>query len=88
MIKFRSRPDPLGRVTVGLGLSAENIRRLQQGDPILFPADELGFAGADVLIFVGDTEQSMTRALRASTDRSTRWNIDPKLGDIDEGHQP
>jgi len=66
VIKFvGSMPD--GRTVVGLGLSAENIRRLQADQPIVVELRELGFAGSPhlVAIFTGETEAAIVDRLRA-----------------------
>lgn len=44
------------------GLSAENIRRLQQGKPIDIDMSELGMRG-HIMIFAGKNEDSMKQAL-------------------------
>lgn len=46
-----------------LGLSDENIRRLQKDEPIKFNLKELGFEDFEVLIFNGKTEQDMQKTL-------------------------
>lgn len=45
--------------TIVLGLSDENVKRLQAGDPIFFNLKELEMGDANVLIFNGRTEESM-----------------------------
>ena len=50
-----------GRLII-LGLSKENIRRLQKDRPIDIDLSELGLSG-HIFIFAGDTEESMTRQL-------------------------
>lgn len=62
MIKLRTT-DATGRIRLTFGLSAENIRRLQDGQPILFNLDEFGFE-SEVLIITGETEESMKDDLR------------------------
>lgn len=65
MIKFRG--DHEGTPLVGLGLSEENMNRLKQGMPILIKTDEmeklLGVK-AEIFIFYGQTEESMTADLQ------------------------
>ena len=41
------------------GLSEWNIRKLKEGDPILFNLSELGLPPQDVAIFYGATEEIM-----------------------------
>ena len=61
MIKFLG--DHEGTPLVGLGLSEENVNRLKQGMPILIKTEEveklLGVK-AEIFIFYGQTEESMT----------------------------
>jgi hypothetical protein len=47
-----------GRVVV-LGLSHENLARLKAGKPIDIDGDELGLGATRIVIFAGETEQSM-----------------------------
>ena len=62
MIKFSSVEEN-GRRRIYLGLSTENIKRLEEGKPILFAADELGFDG-EIVIFTGATEERMKADLK------------------------
>ena len=48
---------------VFLGLSAENLRLLQEGRLILVQMSELGFEGR-IAIFYGETEEQMLRDLK------------------------
>jgi hypothetical protein len=49
-----------------LGLDAENIRRLQQGQPILVSLAELGGTD-DVLIMAGETLEDIAKELEKAT---------------------
>lgn len=51
-----------GRPVLVVGLSSENIRRLQVGQPIYFDMAEVGITG-QCLIFTGPSEQAMADAL-------------------------
>lgn len=62
MIKFFTRGND-GRPFLGIGLSRENLRRLHLGQPILFDAREVGYIDANVLIMVGETEETMRRQI-------------------------
>jgi hypothetical protein len=55
---------PGGRAALILGLSHENVKRLMDGKPIHFEADQLGLDKWDVIIFVGETEQAMEEDLK------------------------
>ena len=50
-------------LTLLLGLSKENVKRLQQGKPILVETHLVGGPPDAVVIFAGDTEESMTQQL-------------------------
>lgn len=63
MIKF-TMTGKNGRKLIGLGLSAENIKRLRAADPIFFDAGEVGLDGYDVLIMAGDTEDTISADLQ------------------------
>lgn len=62
MIKFTGTYKD-GRRLLGIGLSRENIRRLQEDQPILFEASLLGFDGY-VLIIAGENEWEMAAAIQ------------------------
>lgn len=57
MIKARATIND-GQVMVVIGLSDENIRRLQAGLPIDTDLSEIGLAGR-LFIFSGETEEAM-----------------------------
>lgn len=61
MLKIRTQTKD-GRLAIILGLSAENIRRLQADQPIHFDLDTLGIEGV-MTIISGDTEDSMKETL-------------------------
>jgi hypothetical protein len=52
--------------TIVLGLSAENVRRLQEDKPILIDLAELGLPSQRVLIFTGTTEAEMAAELQGA----------------------
>jgi hypothetical protein len=63
MIQF-SGSDNDGKRFIGIGLSAENVRRIREGDPAVVDLTPHGFAGAEVVIFYGRTEQEMEAMVR------------------------
>jgi hypothetical protein len=68
MIKFRGT-DKNDVPVVGFGLSEANVQRLKQGMPILIDTDdtkELFGVPAQIVIFYGNTEESMQEELRAT----------------------
>lgn len=48
---------------VFLGLSKINIEKLQDGYPMAFNLNELGLPDQRIIIFAGDTEQTMAKEL-------------------------
>ena len=46
-----------------LGLSAKNIELLQQGKPIIVHGNDLGIKNIQILIFAGDTEETMAKEM-------------------------
>ena len=62
-----------------LGLNKENIKRLQKGQPIMFNLAELGIEGMNMLIFTGDTEESMAKDLMDITGQNQWPNFGPKV---------
>jgi hypothetical protein len=72
MIKFKSeRPD--GSQLLGFGISAENVKLLKAGKPILVDLAEMGEKGA-VLIFFAETEADLMELAK------------PMIGDKTEIH--
>jgi hypothetical protein len=66
MIKFQATNPENGRKILGLGLSHGNLERLKEGQPIHFNAEEMHLPEMrfnEVLIYVGETEDSMRRDL-------------------------
>lgn len=68
MIKFHATNPANGRKILGLGLSHGNLDRLKEGKPIHFNAEQMGLTDLrvnEVLIYVGETEDSMRSDLAA-----------------------
>lgn len=65
MIKAVINREP-GRPLVLLGISAENVRRLRDNQPILFDGAEISLPGYEFSIVYGDTEQALVGELRAA----------------------
>lgn len=63
MIKFVAS-TPHSDILFGFGLSRENINQLVKGNPIKLNLEEMGFAGVDVLIFFGETEEQMAEDMK------------------------
>lgn len=68
-----------------IGLSHDNLARLKEGRPISFtwrftPAADFGCSGSiEMLIFSGETEQSMMREMHEFIGPDTELSISPKL---------
>lgn len=54
--------------SIVFGLSDENIKRLQGGNPIHFNLNELGMPDTDVFIFNGKDEQEMYKMFKDQID--------------------
>ena len=65
-----------------IGLSHANLARLKKGQPISCSGAHFGLSGdIEVMIFAGETEQSMARELEALIGPATNVSIDPRLRD-------
>lgn len=65
-----------------IGLSHMNLDRLREGRPIHCTARDFGFdSDAEILIFSGETEQSMARDMAELVGPNTDVKIDPRLRD-------
>lgn len=66
MIKFTAAGQNI--TLVGLGLEPENIRRMEQGQPVRVRLADLGFVGAagaiQLLIFTGANREAMEAAMQ------------------------
>jgi hypothetical protein len=65
MIKFVTQSKD-GAKVIGLGLEAENINRLIDGQPIAFDMAELGLPGQKILIMYGESQDDIKQQLRDS----------------------
>lgn len=78
---FRATADGKNGPLAILGLSAENVKRLQAGQPIHVPAkSEIGL-NKGLILFYGETEHQMMNEIRALIGPDTKAHIDPKLGE-------
>lgn len=80
MIKAAGR-DGNGRPLLVLGITAENVAKLKQGDPILIRSEQMGRLGLPELSLVicyGDTEGNIIAELEAQglTDEDTEKRIE------------
>lgn len=73
MIKFTLAGKD--RTLVGLGLSAENMKRMIEGNPVFFKGEELGFEGVDFIIMTGETEEAIKGELKKyfKIDKEVDW---------------
>lgn len=68
-----------GRRCVILGLSAENIKRLQAGEPIFLELEDI-LVDTPICIFTGDTEEQMAADLHDYMDaanKNVHWSDEP-----------
>lgn len=63
MLKAKARTKA-GKEILIIGLSAENIRRLQAGEPLSFSLSEVAMGEGDCLVIAGGSEQDL--AMRVS----------------------
>lgn len=70
-----------GRELLILGLSHENLTRLKSEKPIAFRGDTVGLPGIEILIFAGETEQSMARDMAEFVGPNTRVSISKRVTD-------
>ncbi len=75
MLRAVTRNEESDRPTLVMGLSAENVRRLQAGKPISFDARELGI-DCNIVIFAGETEDAMAAELETAFGPPRRANSD------------
>lgn len=66
---------------VVLGLSDQNIMRLEAGEPIAFAGEEVDVPGVEFLIFAGRTEATMARELADLIGPDTKVRMDPRTTD-------
>lgn len=74
MVKFSADTEG-GTKILGLGLSKENVKHLQEGHPIFIQAAQtkklIGCA-SDILLFYGETEESMKADMENFMSPSTK----------------
>lgn len=79
MIKFTASGKDV--ILVGLGLTPENITRMQAGQPIRVRLKELGFTGPiaamQIMIFTGESEQAMQAQLKPFIGPDTVVHTEP-----------
>lgn len=66
MIQFSGSNDEGTKRFIGIGLSAENVRRLRSGDPAVVDLGPHGFEGAEIIIFYGETEADMEASVKTN----------------------
>ena len=65
---------------VVIGLSHRNLDLLREGKPIKIRGDAIGLKKAiEVMIFAGETEQTMMREFSQFIGPDTKLSIDPRL---------
>lgn len=65
-----------------IGLSHKNLEELKKGRPIICSGSDFGLSGdIEIIIFSGETEQSMVREFAELIGETTHVEIDPRLRD-------
>lgn len=80
MLKMRTTLSD-GRELLIFGLSRINLDRLKADQPIAFRGDTVGLPGLEIMIFAGETEQSMARDLAEFVGPNTRVSISKRVTD-------
>lgn len=80
MIRFTV--DRNGRPTIGLGLTAENIRRLKAGQPISVAGESVNIPNVDILILYGETENDIFKELKPHIGSETKLHVSEKYGEL------
>lgn len=73
MIKFKIASAEGGHI-IGLGITAENVKRLKRGQPIYVDMGPLGYSGLKVLVFFGQDEGALYDAVRPMIGPNTKVN--------------
>lgn len=73
---IKARATIAGFDTLILGLSAENIRRLQSDEPIMFAGEPYGVA-MNIMIMAGRDEGDIARKLGVTSSADPRVKTDP-----------
>jgi len=63
VVKFLIKKTTKGIPLIGIGLSCNNIAKLQDEEPIMFNLKDIGLNDCDVMIIAGETEESIAKDL-------------------------
>lgn len=70
MIKFKfTRKD--GKPAYGFGISADNVKRLKKGQPIVIDLTEMGGEG-EIMIFYGETTGDLIKTVQPYIGKETK----------------
>lgn len=73
MVKFTATIAKTGRTLIGLGVSRENVKRLEQGMPIHVHLEELNLPyAAEVYIFFAETDQQLADLVKPGIGPETK----------------
>lgn len=79
MVKFAFKGQD-DRENLGLGITAENVKRMKDGQPIRIDLAALGLSvNGTVMLFYGETEQSLYDSLKEFIGPETDVHIDPRV---------
>ncbi len=77
MLRF-SATDPDGKLIVGMGITAANVERLRNGEPILVRGETVN-SPVDFFLFYGETLEELNKLVSPFVDKETKIHIDPLL---------
>ncbi len=80
MIKFTAA-SKTGITLVGLGITKANVDQLKLGRPIVVKGNSMGIKNQDIMIFYGETLESLQEQLKPFIGDGTKIEYDPKLAD-------
>ena len=64
MVKFVATNPKTGAKLIGIGITAANMKSLQEGKPIYFKLSEIGLDSQDeITVFFGETEEEIAKSL-------------------------
>ena len=63
MIRWVADKTNNGRVIIGLGITADNLRELQKGRPIFVAGESVRLPRVDIVIYYGESEYELTEQM-------------------------
>jgi uncharacterized protein YciU (UPF0263 family) len=81
MLKFIAYKEN-GRLVIGFGMTAGNIKRLKEGKPIIVKMEEMNLSPADLIIFYGETPEKLLEKFNQAgldIEPDTKFNVDKEF---------